>query len=71
MTDEEKPLSKFRDFLIPNAQNTLESASYRHFRGDFEGARKLLHLAKDGIDECLEQLQLDEQAHQNAEEADE
>jgi hypothetical protein len=63
--------SRFRDFLIPDVKNTLESASYRHSREDFDGAQRLLYLAKDKIDECIEQLQQDKQERQKAGEQDE
>lgn len=65
MSNEEKPYSKFREFLIPDAKNTLEGASYRHSRGDFDGAEGLLNLAKDKIDRCIEQLHKDKQESQN------
>ena len=63
--------SRFRDLLIPDVKNTLESASYRHSREDFDAAESLLNLAKDKIDECIEQLQQDKQERQNAGEEDE
>lgn len=65
--NDEKPHSRFREFLIPDAKNTLESASHRHLRGDFEGTEQSLNLAKNKIDRCLQQLQHDKQERQDAE----
>jgi transposase len=64
---DEKPHSRLRDFLIPDAKNTLESASHRHLRGDFEAAEQYLNSAKNKIDRCLQQLQQDKQERQDAE----
>ena len=67
--NDEKSHSRLRDFLIPDAKNTLESASHWHLRGDFEGTEQYLHLAKNKIDRCLQQLQQDKhkQERQDAE----
>jgi hypothetical protein len=59
--EDAKEPSAFRDFLIPDAQNTLQSAAYRHARQDFDGAEQNLNLAKSKIDVCLRQLQKDRQ----------
>ncbi|HEY9633778.1 MAG TPA: hypothetical protein V6D14_10250 [Coleofasciculaceae cyanobacterium] len=59
--EDEEELSTLRNFLIPDAQNTLQSAAYRHLRKDFEGAEQNLNLAKSKIDLCLQQLQKDKQ----------
>ncbi len=57
--EQQKIHSRFREFLIPDAKNTLESAANRHERGDFDRAESLLYLAKDKIDRCIAQLQDD------------
>jgi hypothetical protein len=59
---EGREYSKFRDFLIPDAQNTLQSASFRHSRGDYDGANELLEETKLKIAYCQRQLQ-EEQQH--------
>ncbi|HEY9729987.1 MAG TPA: hypothetical protein V6D50_26365 [Chroococcales cyanobacterium] len=65
--NDEKLHSRLKDFLIPDAKNTLESASHRHLRGDFEGTEQYLNLAKNKIERCLQQLQQDKQERQDAE----
>jgi hypothetical protein len=60
MADERK-YSRFRDFLIPDAQNTLQSASHRHSLGDYDDANELLEQTKKKIENCQRQLQEDKQ----------
>jgi hypothetical protein len=52
-------ISEFRNFLIPNTQNALQSASYSHQRGNFERAEKYLDAAERGLEQCREQLRKD------------
>jgi hypothetical protein len=56
--------SRFRDLLIPDAKNTLQSAAYAHESGDFERAERLLDAVERKVQECREQLQEDKQASQ-------
>jgi hypothetical protein len=56
--------SKFRNFLIPDTQNTLQSASYAHSQGDYDRAEELLDAAQAKIQKCREQLQEDRQENE-------
>lgn len=58
---EEQNYSRLRNFLIPDAQNTLQSASYRHSLGDYDGADQLLEQTKKKIESCQRQIQTDKQ----------
>ena len=57
--------SRFRDFLIPNTQNNLQSASYSHERGNYDRAEKNLDAAEKGIADCREQLKKDKENDSN------
>ena len=59
---EEQPTSKFRDFLVPNLQNTLQSASFQHKIGNYKQAKRFLDAATEGLKKCYEQNALDEAA---------
>ncbi len=56
--------SKFRNFLIPDTQNTLQSASYAHSQGDYDRAEELLDAAQAKIQKCREQLQEDREENE-------
>ena len=56
--------SRFRNFLIPDTQNTLQSASYAHSQGDYDRAEELLDAAQAKIQKCREQLQEDRQENE-------
>ena len=57
--ERETPYSVFRNFLIPDTQNILQAAAYRHELGDFDGTKEMLDLARDKIDRCDRQLEAD------------
>jgi hypothetical protein len=56
--------SRFRNFLIPDTQNTLQSASYAHSQGDYDRAEELLDAAQAKIQKCREQLQEDREENE-------
>ena len=56
--------SRFRNFLIPDTQNTLQSASYAHSQGDYERTEELLDAAEAKIQKCREQLQEDREENE-------
>ena len=56
--------SRFRNFLIPDTQNTLQSASYAHTQGDYDRAEELLDAAQAKIQKCREQLQEDREENE-------
>ena len=56
--------SRFRNFLIPDTQNTLQSASYAHSQGDYERTEELLDAAQAKIQKCREQLQEDREENE-------
>lgn len=56
--------SRFRNFLIPDTQNTLQSASYAHSQGDYDRAEELLDAAEAKIQKCREQLQEDREENE-------
>lgn len=60
MTDSDR-YSRFRNLLIPDTQNTLQSASFAHSQGDYERTEELLDAAEAKIQKCREQLQEDKQ----------
>jgi hypothetical protein len=51
--------SKFRDFLIPMAKNSLESARDSHEKEEYDRAERNLDAAKRVIRDCRKQLQED------------
>lgn len=57
---EDKPASKFRDFLVPNLQNTLQSASFQHKIGNYQQTKRFLDAATEGLKKCYEQNAFDE-----------
>jgi hypothetical protein len=61
VTDEtsDRQYSRFRDFLIPDTQNTLQSASYAHTQGNYDRVEELLNAAEAKIQKCREQLEED------------
>ncbi len=56
--------SRFRNFLIPDTQNTLQSASYAHSQGDYDRTEELLDAAQAKIQKCREQLQEDREENE-------
>ncbi len=56
--------SRFRNFLIPDTQNTLQSASYAHTQGDYDRTEELLDAAEAKIQKCREQLQEDREENE-------
>ncbi len=56
--------SRFRNFLIPDTQNTLQSASYAHSQGDYDRTEELLDAAEAKIQKCREQLQEDREENE-------
>ncbi len=63
--------SYFRDFLIPNLKNTVESASFQHKIGNHHLADYFLNQAKKGLEECIRQNKKDQQETEEAEKNDE
>ncbi|MGC1246158.1 MAG: hypothetical protein WA865_08110, partial [Spirulinaceae cyanobacterium] len=51
--------SYFRDFLVPNLKNTVESANFQHKIGNHDIANYFLQQAKKGLEECIEQNKKD------------
>ncbi len=51
--------SKFRNFLVPLAQNNLESARDSHQKGEYDRAERNLDAAENVVRECREQLKKD------------
>lgn len=60
----ERQYSKFRDFLIPDTQNTLQSASYAHTQGNYDRVEQLLNAAEAKIQKCREQLEEDKEENE-------
>jgi hypothetical protein len=55
-----EPYSRFRHLTIPDLQNTLQSASYQHSKGNFEAARQMLQACQTKLETALRQLDEDE-----------
>lgn len=61
-----QPYSRFRHLIIPDLQNTLQSAAYQHSKGNFEAARQFLQACQTKLETALRQLDEDE-AHYTSE----
>ena len=55
----ESAYSKFRDFLIPDTKNTLQSAAFQHSQGNLDAAEECLKQTETKIKKCREQLEKD------------
>lgn len=56
--------SRFRNFLIPDLKNTLQSAVFAHENENFERVEQLLDAAESKLHGCREQLQEDKRARE-------
>ncbi len=63
--NEEKEYSKFRDLDVPNMQNTLQSASWRHSRGDYDGAESLLDQVEKQVDQARSHIAEDRESSED------